>query len=105
MPRPLRPLSPFLSWPPFLANPRTTLPDIMRGLDESQRWTSAAVAAGAQSQLTLLLEWAANNVPHYQKAGALMAALKILRRSPERFEEQWLQLPVLTKPTAFMPAW
>jgi hypothetical protein len=26
---------------------------------------------------------------------ALKAALRILRRSPERFDEQWLQLPLL----------
>jgi len=71
----------------------------MRGLEASQRWSAPELAAGAQSQLIQLLEWAANNVPYYMTAGSLMAALEILRRSPERFEEQWLQLPLLTKPT------
>ena len=71
----------------------------MRGLEASDRWSAAEIAAGQQSQLMLLLEWAANNVPHYRKQGLLKNALKILRRSPERFEEQWLQLPLLTKET------
>jgi phenylacetate-CoA ligase len=99
MARSLRPLSPFLSWPPYLATPPTALQDVMRGLDESQRWSAPELATGTQSQLMLLLEWAANNVPYYMTQGTLMAALKILRRSPERFEEQWLQLPLLTKAT------
>lgn len=92
-------LSPFLSWPPYLAKPPTRLPDVMRGLEVSDRWSAAEIAAGQQSQLMLLLEWAANNVPYYRKQGSLKAALKILRRAPERFDEQWLQLPLLTKET------
>ncbi len=99
MTRPLPPLSPFLSWPPFLATPPARLQDVVRGLEESQRWSAAELAAGTQSQLILLLEWAANNVPYYLRTGSLKAALKILRRSPERFEEQWLQLPLLAKAT------
>jgi phenylacetate-CoA ligase len=95
----LPPLSPFLAWPPYLATPPAKLQDVMRGLETSDRWSAAEVAAGQQSQLMLLLEWAANNVPYYRRQGALKAALKILRRSPERFEEQWLQLPLLTKET------
>lgn len=97
MTRPLPPLSPFLSWPPFLATPPARLQDVVRGLGESQRWPAAQLAAGTQSQLMLLLEWAASNVPYYSRTGSLKAALRILRRSPERFEEQWLQLPLLTK--------
>ncbi|MEX1995071.1 MAG: hypothetical protein WD929_10430 [Steroidobacteraceae bacterium] len=95
----LPPLSPFLSWPPFFARPGTALADVMRGLAASECWSAAELAAGAQSQRMLLLEWTAHNVPYYQRNGALMAALKILRRSPERFDEQWLQLPLLTKET------
>lgn len=95
----LPPLSPFLSWPPFLANPSATLEDVVRGLDASQRWSAAELAAGTQSQLMLLLEWAANNIPCYRKHGSLIESIKILRRAPERFEEQWLQLPLLTKET------
>jgi phenylacetate-CoA ligase len=71
----------------------------MRGLEASDRWSAAEITAGQQSQLMLLLEWAANNVPYYRQQGALKAALKILRRSPERFDEQWSQLPLLTKET------
>jgi phenylacetate-CoA ligase len=99
MPRPLPALSPFLCWPPFIAKPRAVLADIMQGLAASDRWTAADIAAGTQSQLTLLLEWAARNVPYYEQSGSLTSALKILRRSPERFDEQWLQLPLLTKET------
>ncbi|MGE0031487.1 MAG: phenylacetate--CoA ligase family protein [Steroidobacteraceae bacterium] len=99
MPRPLPTLSPFLSWPPYLATPPARLADVMQDLEASDRWSAAEIAAGTQSQLMLLLEWAANNVPYYRKQGSLKAALKILRRSPERFDEQWLQLPLLTKET------
>jgi phenylacetate-coenzyme A ligase PaaK-like adenylate-forming protein len=99
MARFLPPLSPFLSWPPYLATPPAKLQDVMRGLEASDRWSAAEIAAGTQSQLMLLLEWAANNVSYYRRQGALKAALKILRRSPERFDEQWLQLPLLTKET------
>ena len=99
MPRALPSLSPFLSWPPYLATPPARLADVMRGLETSDRWSAAEIAAGQQSQLMLLLEWAANNVPYYRKQGSLKATLKVLRRSPERFEEQWLQLPLLTKET------
>jgi phenylacetate-CoA ligase len=95
----LPPLSPFLCWPPYLATVPARLQDVMRGLEASDRWSAAEIAAGTQSQLMLLLEWAANNVPYYRKQGSLKAALKILRRSPERFEEQWLRLPLLTKET------
>ena len=93
------PLSPFLSWPPYLATPSAALKDVVRGLEASERWPAPELVAGTQSQLKLLLEWAANNVPYYMRAGSQMAALKILRRSPGRFEEQWLQLPLLTKET------
>lgn len=99
MPRFLPPLSPFLSWPPCIATPHVLLPDVMRGLEASERWSATEVAAGSQSQLKLLLEWAASNVPYYREQGTLAAALKILRRSPERFEEQWSGLPLLTKAT------
>jgi phenylacetate-CoA ligase len=99
MPRPLPPLSPFLSWPPYIATPHAALRDVVRGLEASDRWSAAELAAGTQSQLMLLLEWAANNVPYYRTQGSLMTALKILRRSPGRFEEQWLQLPLLAKAT------
>jgi phenylacetate-CoA ligase len=99
MSRHLAPLSPFLSWPPYLAKPPAKLQDVTRGLEASDRWSAAEIAAGTQSQLMLLLEWAANNVPYYRRQGALKAVLKILRRSPERFDEQWLQLPLLTKET------
>jgi phenylacetate-CoA ligase len=99
MARSLPPLSPFLSWPPYLATPQAALADVVRGLEASDRWSAAEIAAGTQSQLMLLLEWAANNVPYYKTQRSLIAALKILRRSPGRFEEQWLQLPLLTKAT------
>jgi len=99
MPRALPSLSPFLCWPPYLATPPSRLADVVRGLEASDRWSAAEIAAGQQSQLLLLLEWAANNVPYYRTRGSLKAALKILRRSPDRFEEQWLQLPLLTKET------
>ena len=65
----------------------------MRGLEASDRWSAAEIATGTQSQLMLLLEWAANNAPYYRRQGTLKGTLKILRRSPERFDEQWLQLP------------
>jgi phenylacetate-CoA ligase len=97
MPRTLPSLSPFLCWPPYLATPPARLADVMRGLEASDRWSPAEITAGQQSQLMLLLEWAANNVPYYRRQGSLKAALKILRRSPERFDEQWLQFPLLTK--------
>ena len=71
----------------------------MRGLEASDRWSAAEIATGTQSQLMLLLEWAANNAPYYRRQGTLKGTLKILRRSPERFDEQWLQLPLLTKET------
>lgn len=99
MARFLPPLSPFLSWPPDFAKPPARLADVMRGLEASDRWSAAEIAAGQQSQLMLLLEWAANNVPYYRKQTSLKAALRILRRSPERFDELWLQLPLLTKET------
>ncbi len=97
MPRPLPPLSPFLAWPPFFARPDVTLADRMRGLEASDRWSAAEIAAGTQAQLRLLLEWAAGNVPYYARTGALKAAVKVLRRAPEQFDAQWLQLPLLGK--------
>jgi phenylacetate-CoA ligase len=99
MPRALPSLSPFLCWPPYLAKPPARLADVIRGLEDSDRWSAAGIAAGQRSQLMLLLEWAANNVPYYRNQASLKATLKILRRSPERFDEQWLQLPLLTKET------
>jgi hypothetical protein len=52
----LPPLSPFLAWPPFFATPPAKLQDVMRGLEASDHWSAAEVAAGQQSQLMLLPE-------------------------------------------------
>ena len=73
MPRTLPSLSPFLCWHPHLATPPARLADVMRGLEASDRRSAAEIAARQQSQLMLLLEWAANNVPYYRKQGALAA--------------------------------
>lgn len=97
MPSRLPALSPFLAWPPFVAAPSASLADVMRGLEASDRWSADELAEGTRAQLTLLLEWTAANVPWYARDGALKAALKVLRRAPERFDEQWMQLPLLPK--------
>lgn len=99
MPRLLPALSPFLAWPPYLARFPATLKDVVRGLEATDRATGDEIALGQQSQLMLLLEWAAANVPYYRAQGALKAALKVLRRAPERFDEEWRRLPLLAKQT------
>lgn len=99
MPRLLPALSPFLAWPRFFAAVPGKLMEAVRGLEASDRWSAEELALGQQSQLMLLLEWAAANVPYYRAQGALKAALKVLRRSPERFDEEWLGLPRLAKET------
>jgi phenylacetate-CoA ligase len=99
MPRLLPACSPFLAWPRFFAAVPGKLTDAVRGLEASDRWSAEEIALGQQSQLMLLLEWAAANVPYYRTQGALKAALKVLRRSPERFDEEWMKLPLLAKET------
>lgn len=99
MPRLLPALSPFLAWPPYLARFPATLKDVVRGLEASDRASADEIAIGQRSQLLLLMEWAAANVPYYRPQGALKAALKVLRRSPERFDEEWGKLPLLMKQT------
>lgn len=95
----LSPVTPFLCWPSFFASPSSTLRDAMQGLAASDRWSADEIAAGRRSQLLLLLEWAAANVPWYRTRGTLAAMLKKARRSPEAFDEEWLGLPLLTKET------
>ncbi len=98
MPRPAA-LSPFLAWPPYLAKFPATLKEVVRGLEAADRAPAEEIALGQQSQLLLLLEWAAANVPYYRSQGALKAALKVLRRDPGKFDEEWRKLPRLSKET------
>ncbi len=99
MARPFPPLSPFLCWPPFFAKLPVSMADALRGLERSGRWPADEVASGQRSQRMLLLEWAAQNVPYYREQGALAAAVKVLRGAPERFDEEWSRLPLLSKAT------
>ncbi len=99
MARPFPPLSPFLSWPPFFAKLPVSMADALRGLERSGRWSADEIATGQRSQLMLLIEWAAQNVPYYRAQGTLHATLKILRGSPDRFDDEWSRLPLLPKAT------
>lgn len=99
MPRLLPALSPFLGWPPYLAKFPATLKEVVHGLETTDRATAEQIVLGQHSQLMLLLEWAAANVPYYREQGALKSALKLLRRSAGLFEDEWLKLPLLLKET------
>ena len=92
-----RPNSAFLAWPPFIAAQPASLLDVLAGLKQSQHWPAAKLARGQQAQLTLLLEWAANNVPHYQDAEWTAKKLGELKRAPKAFWDIWRTLPILTK--------
>ncbi|MGQ0428532.1 MAG: phenylacetate--CoA ligase family protein [Gammaproteobacteria bacterium] len=76
-----------------------TLKDVVSGLEASDRASAEEIAFGQQSQLLLLLEWTAANVPYYRAQSALKSALKVLRRAPDAFDEEWRKLPLLTKET------
>jgi phenylacetate-CoA ligase len=95
--KPLRPLSPFLAWPVFLAKQPFSLRAIVHGLEGSQWEPAAALAAGQRAQRRLLLEWAVNHVPHYRKAPAYAEALAIIRPRPDDIDAQWGRLPILGK--------
>ena len=86
-----------LVWPPFIASQPASVLDVLAGLKESQHWPAAELGRGQQAQLTQLLEWAANNVPHYQDAEWTARKLGELRRAPEAFWDIWRTLPILTK--------
>jgi phenylacetate-CoA ligase len=53
--------------------------------------------SGWQAQLRLLLEWAGNNVPYYRRSAEIQACLKVIRRQPRAFWQEWRKLPVLKK--------
>ena len=99
MARLLPALSPFLAWPTCLAKFPTILKDAVHGLEAADRVTPDEIARGQQSQLLLLLEWAAANVPYYRSQDALKAVLKVLRRDPGKFDDEWRKLPLLSKET------
>lgn len=87
----------FLAWPPFIASQPVSLLDVLAGLKQSQYWSAAKLARGQQAQLTVLLEWAANNVPHYRDAEWTSKKLGELKRTPKAFWDIWRSLPILTK--------
>lgn len=91
------PDSTFLAWPPFLASLPVSLRDMLTGLEESQRWPAAKFFQGQRGQLTLLLEWAANNVPYYRQAEWPAKILGELKRSPDDFWDTWRTAPILAK--------
>ena len=85
-------------WPSFQ---KQTLPALLDGLKVSQWWTAADLAAAQQPQLAWLVDWAANQVPHYQAADWTRPAARDLAAAagdPARFAALWRQLPLLTKP-------
>ena len=85
------------AWPPFIAAQPVSLPGMLAGLQQSQYWPAAAIAAGQSAQLLSLMEWAANQVPYYRQAQWPAETLGELTRAPERFWTIWRSLPVLTK--------
>lgn len=87
----------FLIWPAFIASQPATLLNGLAGLKQSQYWPAAELARGQQAQLTLLLEWAAKNVPHYQDAAWTAEKLGEIKRAPKAFWDIWRTLPILTK--------
>lgn len=85
-------------WPSFQ---KPTLPGLLDGLKVSQWWSPADLAAAQQPQLAWLVDWAANQVPHYQAADWARPAARELAAAagdPARFVAAWRQLPLLTKP-------
>jgi len=99
MPERFPSLSPYLTWPPFVAAPGASVADMVRGLEASDRWSAADVAAGRQSQLLQLLDYVAKDVPYYRVRRAFADALREMHAAPDRFDEIWRTLPVLTKET------
>ncbi|MCK5480212.1 MAG: phenylacetate--CoA ligase family protein [Gammaproteobacteria bacterium] len=85
------------AWPDFLAAPDASLQDVMQGLEQSQWWTPAALQQGQQIQLSLLLRWAATQVPWYHYLQEPVEKLKHLESEPGLFWELWQTLPILTK--------
>jgi len=89
--------SPFLAWPSFIARQPGSIQNVVEGLMKSQWWSLDDIQSGWRFQLTLLLGWAPNNVPYYQKSRERHAGLQRIQRSKSAFWDEWSTLPVLTK--------
>lgn len=85
------------AWPDFLTASEASLQDVMKGLEQSQWWSSDALQQGHQIQLSLMLRWAAKQVPYYRGLKKLVNKLKRLESRPELFWDMWHALPILTK--------
>jgi len=74
-----------------------TLPDVLAGLRDSERWHPDRLAAGQRVQLSALLQWAVTNVPYYKRSKQFQVAVSAMQRAPGSFWNIWRTLPVLSK--------
>lgn len=85
------------AWPDFLTASEASLQDIMKGLEQSQWWSSDTLRQGQQIQLSLMLRWAAKQVPYYRGLNKLVNKLEHLESRQDLFWDMWHALPILTK--------
>lgn len=86
-----------MGWPRYIAQQPAPLQRLVPGLMESQWWPERDFLAGWKFQLMLLLGWAINNVPYYQRSAGLNTGLQRLQRSQKNFWDEWRALPLLSK--------
>ncbi len=70
---------------------------LVAGFTDCERLSSAALAAGQRRQLTMLLQWATDQVPWYTGWRAQVEQLSAAVAVPPAFWSQWRALPTLTK--------
>lgn len=84
-------------WPAFIGARGATLRQAVEGLQASQHWSAAALAAGQRRQLAHLLRAAAKHVPWYERADWPRPLLAALDSGAGDFATLWAQLPLLSK--------
>jgi len=80
-----------------MAGPNPTLPDVLAGLESSERWPATQLLEGQRMQLGALLRWCVTNVPYYSKLKHFRVALSAAERDPDSFARAWRTLPLLPK--------
>jgi phenylacetate-CoA ligase len=83
-------------WPPFVTS-AATLRDLLDGLANSQRLSSASLASNQAQQLAMLAVWASAHCSPYAARRTLAAELTGTVGDAERFWRNWQTWPVLSK--------